>query len=275
MRKYHLVLFFLFTCFSVPAQNIGEYLGDESVLYAETKQVNQFFRRFNNEESADGVKYTPDDKRYRSHKHREEYLKMLFDSQTSNIPESLKKEFIDNVADKKDPTFLNFHGGDWFAEVNAAFTWEGKEQQAVLYLKLQEEKVGSKWIISKIYFPPFDQYFRKDTTGTQKFLHPLSHELDFMNLHKVFRNKELLNQYTERGFQPDHLTLFLYEVERGNIQFRTVSDVKFHFFQVNNWYFELSEFNRPGYNRGWLISNLVKINEKEKNTLMRFIYNET
>jgi hypothetical protein len=50
--------------------------------------------------------------------------------------------------------------------------------------------------------------------------------------------------------------------------------VKFHFFQVDGWYFELSEFNRQGYNKGWLISTLMKITDKDKDVLMKFIYHE-
>ena len=48
-----------------------------------------------------------------------------------------------------------------------------------------------------------------------------------------------------------------------------------HFFQVAGWYFELSQFNRSGYNTGWLISNLVKVkNESEKNLLRKYVYYE-
>ena len=55
-----------------------------------------------------------------------------------------------------------------------------------------------------------------------------------------------------------------------------VQEVKFHFFQIDGWYFELSQFNRPGDNTGWLISNLVKIkNESEKNLLRKYVYYET
>ena len=60
------------------------------------------------------------------------------------------------------------------------------------------------------------------------------------------------------------------------MKFKTVEEVKFHFFQVKGWYFEISEFNRSGYNTGWLISNLVKLkNDGEKAILKRYLYNES
>jgi hypothetical protein len=43
---------------------------------------------------------------------------------------------------------------------------------------------------------------------------------------------------------------------------------------VDGWYFELSDFNRKGYNTGWLVSSLMKINKKEKDVLMKYIYHE-
>ena len=121
----------------------------------------------------------------------------------------------------------------------------------------------------------FEPYFKRDTTQVGKFLHPLSHELDFMNLRKAFNNKDSVSQFTVKRFVPDHLSVFLYEVKKGNLKFKSVEEMKFHFFQINGWYFELSEFNRPGYNTGWLISNLVKVNnEAEKNLLRKYLYYE-
>lgn len=121
----------------------------------------------------------------------------------------------------------------------------------------------------------FEPYFKRDTTKVGKFLHPLSHELDFMNLRKAFNNKDSVSQFTVKRFVPDHLSVFLYEIKKGNLKFSTVEEVKFHFFQINGWYFELSEFNRPGYNTGWLISNLVKVNnEAEQNLLRKYLYYE-
>lgn len=244
-------------------------------LYAETKQVNQFFRRFNNEEGVDGNRYYKGDTLYRNPKNRVRYLKMLFDLENKNLSEDLKSVFIKEVTNKSKPQYLEFHGGKWFAQVSVEFLWQGREETGTLFFQLQEEKVGSKWIISHVNFPPFSRVFSKDTSGSKYFLHPLSHEIEFMNLYKVFQfNKENIESYTARDYEPDQLTMFLYEVKKGNLQFKTVNDVKFHFFQLDNWYFELKQFNRAGNNSGWLISNLIKVTEKEKQTLQKYIYDQ-
>lgn len=93
-----------------------------------------------------------------------------------------------------------------------------------------------------------------------------------MNLMKVFRSEELIEQFAERGYYPDHLSIFIYEFRKGLIEFKTVDQVKFHFFQIDGWYFELSKFNRKSLNSGWLISNLLKITEEDQKVLKSFIY---
>lgn len=275
MRFSAILSFFLTTLLthSLCAQLLDKE--DESKLYAETKQVNQFFRRFNGEEDEKGERYYPKDKQYRNEKLRRKYIGILFDAGNTGISADLKNQFVKDVLVKTSPVLLNFHGGSWFSEVHTTFTMNGKDEPVTLFMELEKDHEGTKWVISKVYAEMFAPYFRRDTTQVGKFLHPLSHELDFMNLRKAFLLKDSLSQFTVKRFVPDHLSIFLYELKKGNLKFKTVEDVKFHFFQVSGWYFELSEFNRPGYNTGWLISNLVKINnDTEKNILRKYLYYE-
>ena len=97
----------------------------------------------------------------------------------------------------------------------------------------------------------------------------MSHELDFMNLHKAFREPDNLDYYFEKEYQPDMTSLFVMEMKNGNLSFLSVNNLKFHVFQVPGWYFELSYFNRNENNSGWLISNLLRLNEKDKKALMQ------
>jgi len=260
---------------SLQAQLVDE-MEDESKLYAENKQVNQFFRRFNGEEDEKGERYYPKDRLYRSEKLRKKYIGILFDASNAGITPELKVEFTKDVINKEKPAILNFHGGNWFSEVHTLFLMNGKEVPITLFMELEKHHQGTRWVISKVYADIFRPYFERDTVKVGKFLHPLSHELDFMNLRRAFSNPDSVSQYTLKKFVPDHLSVFLYEVKKGNLKFKTVQEVKFHFFQIDGWYFELSQFNRPGYNTGWLISNLVKVkNESEKNLLRKYVYYET
>lgn len=269
------LFFLLFSTSTYLQAQIVDEMKDESKLYAETKQINQFFRRFNGEEDEKGERYYPKDKQYRSIKLRKKYLEILFDRSNAGISNDLKMEFARDVLEKNDPAVLNFHGPDWFAEVQTTFTVNGKDHLITLFMELEKHHLGTRWVMYKAHADMWDSYYKRDTVVVGKFLHPMSHELDFMNLRKAFLNKDSVVQYVSKKFEPDHLSVFLYEVERGNMKFKSVGEVKFHFFQVPGWYFELAEFNRPGYNTGWLISNLVKLNsESDKTLLRRYVLHE-
>lgn len=274
--KYSRVVFLLFIFIQHIgySQNVGTYLGDERALYAETKQVNQFFRRFNSEEDLTGKRIYEGSEHYHDKEFRSNYIKMLFDKSNKDITEALKNEFISDVTDQNHPVFLDFYGGKWFAEVESVFLYDGTPETVVLFLDLEKDRKGIKWVITNVYFYPFAKLFYTDSTAQKKFLHPMSHELDFMNLIKVFQDKETVEYYFDDQFQPDFRTLFLYEVKKGDLVYQTIKHVRFHFFQAKDWYFELSEFNRSGYNTGWLISNLTRIPEDQKALLLKYIYYE-
>ncbi|GGZ15543.1 hypothetical protein GCM10007049_04600 [Echinicola pacifica] len=279
MKKISLILVLIISSIKfAPGQGYPSpgQVKDDGRFAASTKQLNQFFRRFNAEESEDGqTRFNPGDARYHDRELRGKFINILFDNETSQVTKELKQEFITVVNAENYPQYLSFHRGNWFAEVSSFFTYKGKRTPVTLYMKLEEEGLGYEWVIDKISFDPFKQYFNKPEGNKKPFLHPLSHELDFMNLRKALQDGKTPESYTADGFTPDYLTLFLYEIKNGNIKFETVNGVKFHFFQVDGWYFEVNQFNRPGFNTGWLISNLIKVkNEEEKEVILKYIYDQ-
>jgi hypothetical protein len=244
---------------------------DEPNFFAETKQVNQFFRRFNGEENIKGVKLLPTDSLWHQANHRQKFINALFDENNQQITASLKKAFIHDVVSSNSPDFLNFHGENWFGESEVKFDRSGTEVPVILFMKLVSENLGSKWIIVDVAYNPYENLYKPDAESPSRFLHPLSHELDFMNLDKVFQSNAHTGDYFYQGFSPDKLSIFLYELNNNRLKFKYVSSVKFHFFQIEGWYFEITEFNRPGMNRGWLISTLIKLEEGNKESLESFI----
>ncbi len=132
--------------------------------------------------------------------------------------------------------------------------------------------MGYKWVITNVYFEPYTSVLIDKKQDESLFLHPMSHELDFMNLIKVFKDKTHIENYAIKTYQPDYLTLFLYEFKQGYFEFKYVEDLKFHFFQIPGWYFEVEQFVRAENNSGWLISKLTKISPEEKSILLKYIY---
>ena len=271
MRK--LLVLLLSVCFVVPvkAQSIGDVQMDEANLYAMTKQMGQFIRRFNYEEDQFGNQINPKDPSYRNTEKRRQSLAILFDQQTYGSQPDLQRYFIEDVT-SNDSTFMTFLGGRWYSEVSASFKYKGKNVSIIMILGVEKEGLGSKWVLNNIYFSEFNKLFPTGEIAEREkhFLHPMSHELDFMNIYKIFKEPEVIEYYASKNFEPDYLTLFFYEIKKGNLVFQEVESVKFHVFQIKDWYFEVSWFNRMGSNSGWLISNLIYISEKEKKDLIKF-----
>lgn len=267
------VFLLLVTTYFLNAQS-GSYNGfteDETVLYTMNKQVGQFVKRFNMEEDQYGKDLLKTDKRYHNDKLRTEILPGMFDKYNPRTSGTLKTYFVNDVTKEDNPVYLDFLDKNWFAEVSATFTANGDEVNIILYLTLEEENLGSKWIISNVWYSYFPRLFpTPDSTDQSRyFLHPMSHELDFMNLHKALERPERIQYYASNEYRPDFLTLFFYQTKIGQLKFKQINDVKFHFFQIPNWYFELTYFNRNDTNSGWLISNLKYINDEEKKELIK------
>lgn len=274
LKQIFLVCCLISSVFSfLNAQPPLDQIGEEGDLYAETKQVNQFFRRFNCEENILGERLYSGDSLYRDPSLRRGYINSLFDGQNPYMTKDLKDAFVKHVMNPRRSTYLDFHGGEWFAEVRATFRNKGKVEPVILFLKLQEQPVGSKWVFEGAYVSRYRKSFTVDTMSRDSFLHPLSHEIGFQNMSRMFRNNTSLGAFTASEFKADHLSLLLFEVQQGALKFKQVDEIRFHFLQVNNYYFELSRIDRPGFNRGWLISKLTQIPDDKKDILKRYILN--
>ncbi len=269
---FGICLWFAASAGSVLSAQTGGDFGDETALYAETKQVNQFFRRFNCEEGRDGERFYPGNPLYRDPEFRLGYLDILFDNESGKIPQQDKQDFIRQVCRPSSPLYLDFHGPQWMAEVQTRFLYEGVERDLTMFMHLEADRLGYKWVIEGIRFLPYKSLFSDRVPAEGEFLHPLSHELDFMNLSKVFRSSKDLHGYIPAEYQPDQLTLFLLDVAEGKLSFRTVTGLRFHFFQVGGWYFELNDVQRSGYNTGWLITRLEWVRPYARDLLLRYIY---
>ena len=273
LLKMTVPVLLLALCFKANAQfigNLGEVHLDERELYTMTKQMGQFINGFNYEEDQYGKRLYPQDADYRNATKRKTALPLLFDLSSPRTTGTLRDFFVEDLT-KNNNQFMEFLGGRWFSEVSAKFLWKGEMVDISMIMALEKEGQGSKWIITNVFFSEFQKYFPQGelTEREKHFLHPMSHELDFMNIYKVFSDPQIVEYYASTDYMPDYLTLFFYEIKRGNLKFDHVDNVKFHVFQIKDWYFEVSWFNRKGYNSGWLISNLIFLKDNEKEALLK------
>ena len=251
--------------------NLGDVQADEKAFYTMTKQMSQFMSRFNYEEDQYGKKIYPDSPDYRNRMKRKTVLPLLVDMENPRTNGSLRDFFISDLT-QADSNYFEFLGGKWYSEVSATFKMNGQSVDISMIFAIEQENLGSKWVLTNVFFSDFSKLFPKGDIAEQQkhFLHPMSHELDFMNIHKVFKTPECIEYYASNTYSPDFLTLFFYEIKKGNLVFEKINSEKFHVFQIDNWYFEVSWFNREGLNTGWLISNLIFLKDNEKEELLKF-----
>ena len=277
MKKFFLTnvlllsMFFIKTSEAQSYTNLGDIQTDERAFYTMTKQMSQFMSRFNYEEDQYGTKISPESPDYRDRMKRKTVLPLLFDMDNPRTNGSLRDFFIADLTEK-DANYFEFLGGKWYSEVSATFKMNGEKVDISMIFTIEQENLGSKWVLTNVYFSDFSKLFPKGDMAEQQkhFLHPMSHELDFMNIYKIFKTPESIEYYASNTYSPDYLSIFFYEVKCGNLVFEKVNSEKFHVFQIDNWYFEVSWFNREGLNTGWLISNLVFLKDDEKEELLKF-----
>ena len=266
-----IVVLFAYDANTQVYSDLGDVQTDERALYTMTKQMSQFMSRFNYEEDQYGKKIHPDSASYRDKDMRKVVLPLLFDMDNPRTNGSLRDFFIEDLT-KDNSKYFEFLGGEWYSEVSATFKWNGKDVDVSMIFAIEKENLGSKWVLTNVFFSEFNKLFPKGDLAEQQkhFLHPMSHELDFMNIYKIFKTPECIEYYASDSYSTDYLSIFFYEIKQGNLVFDKVNGEKFHVFQIDNWYFEVSWFNRSGYNTGWLISNLIYLKDEEKNELIRF-----
>jgi hypothetical protein len=97
----------------------------------------------------------------------------------------------------------------------------------------------------------------------------MSHEIDFMNINKAFQTPDNIGCYIGKNFKPNHLSLFIEAMNKQQLKFVSVNHVKFHFLQIDGWWFEINYLNRSDVNSGWLITNILQINQENHIALKR------
>jgi len=259
--KFYLTLLFVLCFTSARTQFSGMSAEKELNLQAATKQIGQFIRRFNSEETPDGERLSSTDPNFRSPQRRTSYITMLFDQQ-AELNATHKANFVRFVTNQEEQQFLSLHGKGLVAEVPCQFKRNGKSETIRLYLRLQKENVGSKWVIFKASGDHYLKILGNDTSQNDVFLHPLSHEIDFMNLERAFSNPQKLRPYLANDFSYNHLNLMAYELKSGAIHFETVTGLKIHWTQISGWYFKLEQIHRENRNTGWLIRDLKPVNSE-------------
>lgn len=262
IRTFIIFIFILFLNQVLKSQFSNNEQIREKFNY-EIIQLDEFIDRFNFDNDTKLLKYLaynyPD-----ITIERKGFLITLFDNFDIDYQEVLIKAFIDFVCDSVNPQYLNFYDNDWYAEVSCIIEFNHRIDTGKIILKNQfNNDSSSKWVITGVNSVILELPKSKDSL---KIITPVSHGTGFIALNDVFKDGANIQNYIAKEYSIDKLTYFMTLMYYNKIKLKEVNKVKYHFLQIPGWAFTIEYFNRKELNSGWLISELTRMsnNEKEK-----------
>ena len=236
--------------------------GDKHFIY-EVKEIDEFFERFNDAPTsflrgvykARHVKFNID---------RQRLIRSLFNDENKTLDSVTMNKFISEVTRKKKPVYLDFYGGNWYAELACRFRYHGTFIVIPLIMKIEmNQNKGSKWMIVAVgssTLKPKIEVTEMAQSKTPKIISPTSHGTNFVSLKRAFEDKENLSSYFEAYYLKRSHMLELYNaVLNRDIEFLDVIKIKYHFLLADKWIFTVEDFSREALNSGWLINQMQTV----------------
>jgi hypothetical protein len=236
---------------------------DKHFIY-EVKEIDEFFERFNDDPrsflrgvyKARHIKFNID---------RRRLIGSLFNYENKSLDSLMINQFTWDVTKKKKPVYLNFYGGNWYAELTCKFKYHSSSIEIPVIMKIEvTPNKGSKWMIVAVGSSTLKSgiavtEMAQSKTKT-KFISPTSHGTNFVSLKRAFDDKENLSSYFEASyFKRSHMSEFYNAILNHDIEFQDVAKIKYHFLVADRWIFTVEYFNRESLNSGWLINHLQKV----------------
>jgi hypothetical protein len=181
-------------------------------------------------------------------------------------------QFFRQVADPAHPHFLSFTDSTWYAETQCTFLYNKKLVKIPITLHMKTVNGGSEWMIagigksdifnSKIAVPPIPV-----TKGsrTPDYIPTSSYGTNFVVFSYVLSSKMVPSDYFDGPLlATPRAQQFIALIKQHKLTFKYAKNIKYHFYQVDQWVFTVEQFKRKDTNSGWLISNLQKVTPGEK-----------
>lgn len=260
MRRIISILVLVTSIKPVCSQSIG-FPDDENFAF-KVKQIDEFMDRFNSLES------TPI-RQYVRERHavdtlgRTALVLSLFDRQDTTWNEEDVRRFVSDVSEGIAPPTLDFYDKGWYAELDCSGRYKGKQENFTLVLSLEvlPRGQGAKWVIEAVSASFLEL---KHSQDYRRALNPASYGTDFVDLNEVLRDTANFRNYLNTDKQHSQLLLFLNELHEKHLSFLQVNEITYHFLQIDDWIFKVRDFNRDTPNSGWLISELLRVNDEQK-----------
>jgi len=251
----------------------------EKKFVYEVKQIDEFFERFN-DDSSSFIRKIYKSYRVKFNIDRQNLIKSLFNYQTKSWGQSSIDSFVNTAITTQLPSKNNFYGENWFAEVSCRFNYNSIEIEIPVILRIiTDERKRSKWVICGVGTSPvkFQSHIsdKSSQNNNLRFINPASHANYFIELEKVFEDKENLSAYFDNSvFTRTNTSAFYHAILQNKIKFVSVRAIKYHFLQVTNYIFTVEYFERNDLNSGWLINNIKSSSAIDKELFTKNLLGE-
>ncbi len=240
----------------------------ENHFIYEVKEIDEFFERFNDEPGsfiravykAHHTKFNID---------RQRLIRSLFNYENMSWDSSMVNKFISEVTNKKRPIYINFSGGNWYAELTCKFRYNSSFIEIPIIMKIEmTQNKGSKWMIVAVGPSTLKSNMvvaeMAQSKIKTKFISPTSHGTNFVSLKRAFEDRENLSDYFENAYlKRSNMLEFYNAILNREIEFENVTKIKYHFLVAGKWIFTVEDFTRETLNSGWLINQMQKVSSLE------------
>lgn len=261
MIRYLLFILLILLSSNMSAQQLE--LSWQHEFTEHVKSIDEFMKRFNGEEAYPGLDKSDEN-------FRKLNMFSLLDHQMKQEQKQKALGFVDDIlsSDIK----LSYADTLWYAEARCDISYKGKAKNVTLFLRTERIKNNQfRWVFcgaDGINGNLID-------VDSKSAISPVEHEIHFMELQSIFKNdKQHVFGYRQHGYKIDQLSVLLALIHAGQISFTSVSEMKFHFFNVPNYHFVVEEVGRRGSNAGWLITTFDDLPQTNKNAYINKLTNK-
>ena len=266
LRIISVLILSVLSCGFSCSQSIGQpmdmnELADENFAM-KVKQIDEFMDRFSSVSSTPVRQYMREHQGIDSISHTSMLLS-LFNQEDTTWNRDLVRAFVSDVINDTYASSIDFYDRGWYAELKCSGLYKGQKQdfKLVLSLEVLPHGKGSKWVIEGVSAGFLELAESRDY---RRSLNPASYGNNFIDLSEVLRDTLNVRNYLNTQKQHSQLRLFLNELHEKNLHFIEVSSITYHFLQLDDWIFKVQDFNRNTPNSGWLISELLRVNDRQK-----------
>ena len=284
MAKTHVLKAWMFICFFICQHRLfsqvysnNDRATDKHFIY-EVKEIDEFFERFNDAPNS-FLRGVYKSRHIKFNIDRRRLIRSLFNDENMSLDSVMINQFISEVTKKKKPVYLDFYGGNWYAELSCKFKYNSSTIIIPIIMKIEmNQNRGSKWMIvavgSSSLKSKIDVTEMAQSKTKTNIISPTSHGTNFVSLKRAFEDRENLSGYFETFYYKRSHMLELYNaVLNREIEFLNVSKIKYHFLLADKWIFTVENFPRETLNSGWLINHMQRVSSLEMDTYRNKLLN--